>query len=98
MIMISLSELQTKEVVMLKTGKRLGFIVDFELDDERGYITSLVVHTRQQGGSLFNRMAEMVIPWEQIVTIGDDFILIDEDAKERRKIEPKENEIGRAHV
>jgi len=92
MIMISLSELQTKEVVMLKTGKRLGFIVDFELDDERGYITSLVVHTRQQGGSLFNRMAEMVIPWEQIVTIGDDFILIDEDAKERRKIEPKENE------
>ncbi len=90
--MISLSELQTKEVVMLKTGKRLGFIVDFELDDERGYITSLVVHTRQQGGSLFNRMAEMVIPWEQIVTIGDDFILIDEDAKERRKIEQKENE------
>lgn len=90
--MISLSELQTKEVVVLQSGKRLGFIVDFELDDTKGYITSLIVATRQSGGNLFNRTTETVIPWEHIVTIGDDFILIDENNQERIKTESNENE------
>lgn len=90
--MISLSELQTKEVVMLQTGKRLGFIVDFELDDTQGYITSLIVAGRQSGGNLFNRSTEIIIPWDHIETIGDDIILINENGPEKMSTETNENE------
>ncbi len=76
--MITLSELQIKEVVILETGRRLGFIQDFEIDEESGRIKSFVVQTRQLRGNLFHRVSETLVPWEKIVTIGDDFILIHE--------------------
>lgn len=90
--MISLSELQTKEVVLLETGKRLGFIVDFELDDTNGFIKALIVASRQTGGNLFNRATEIVILWENIETIGDDFILIKENGPKKMTNETNMNE------
>lgn len=74
--MITLSDLQLKEVVILQTGKRLGFITDFEISNDKGFISAFIVSTKQSRGNLFNRMDEMIVTWEQIVTIGDDIILI----------------------
>jgi|SRR5699024_7171591 len=79
--LVTLSALQTKEVVLLKEGERIGFIDDVELDEATGHITALIVIGKQlKGALLFQRQEEIVIPWEHIVTIGRDFILISTDA------------------
>ncbi|MEI3606714.1 YlmC/YmxH family sporulation protein [Pseudogracilibacillus sp. SE30717A] len=77
--MVTLSELQEKEVVLMQTGKRLGFIDDLEIDEQNGLITALVIIERQMKGSFFNKPEEKVIAWNQIVTIGTDIILITEE-------------------
>lgn len=84
--MITLSELQTKEVVMMSNGKRLGFIEDLEIDERLGTITALILIERAQGLSLFQKPTEKVVRWEQIITIGDDIILINEWTDWQRKL------------
>lgn len=91
--LINLSELQLKEVVLLESGRKLGLIADFDIDDRSGAINALIVSTKQAGGNLFNRMTETVIPWQQIVIIGDDIILVNEAGKiEKVKKEVKTDE------
>ncbi len=68
-----LSELQLKEVVNIKDGKRIGMIIDVLIDD-KGLINKLVLEEKR--GKRFSR-EESVINWSQIVKIGDDIILID---------------------
>jgi len=41
--LITLSELQMKEVIMMETGERLGFIDDLEIDEGNGFITALLL-------------------------------------------------------
>jgi len=74
---ITLSELQMKEVVVLETGERLGFIEDLEIEQEQGYVTEIIVTTQTTGSALlFQRPEEIRIFWEQIRTIGADIILV----------------------
>lgn len=76
--MITLSELQMKEVILLKEGKRLGHIVDLEIDVETGFIIEIIILDRQEKSSFFQKPIEMAIPWAQIKTIGEDMILIED--------------------
>lgn len=92
--MITLSELQLKEIIVLQTGRRLGFIADFEIDESSGSITAFVVATKQSKGNLFNRMSETIISWDHIVTIGDDIILIDERTEVRLFEEEREGSLN----
>ena len=68
-----LSELQLKEIVNISNGKRVGMIIDVEVD-EQGYIKTLVLEEKR--GRKFSR-EEISISWNQIIKIGDDIILID---------------------
>ncbi len=77
--MITLSELQTKEVVMMHDGKRLGHITDLEIDVDSGFITGIILLEKQEKGSFFQKPVERHIAWEQIMTIGADIILIQEE-------------------
>lgn len=78
--MITLSELQLKEVVIMEDGKRLGFISDLEMDEAKGIITAIVIADRQMKGNIFNKASELIIPWDRIVTIGTDIVLIKSDS------------------
>lgn len=79
--MMTLSELQRKEVVMMHSGEKLGYIDDLEIDEQEGFVTSIVIIDRQMKGSFFNKPTETFISWDQIVTIGTDIILISQDKK-----------------
>ena len=68
-----LSELQQKEIVNIKDGKRVGVIIDV-IVDEKGYIKNLVLEEKR--GRKFTR-EEYSVLWNQIVKIGDDIILVD---------------------
>ncbi len=89
--MVTLSDLQRKEVVMMHTGEKLGFIDDLVINEENGFITSIIIVDRQMKGSFFNKPEESFIKWEQIVTIGADIILIEQTPKtiENTKIKEK---------
>ena len=68
-----LSDLQLKEIVNISNGKRIGKIIDVNVD-EKGNIINLVLEDRR--GRKFSH-EEYNILWSQIIKIGDDIILVD---------------------
>ena len=68
-----LSELQTKEIVNIKDGKRIGTIIDV-IVEANGSISKLVLEEKR--GRKFQR-EESEIKWSSIIKIGDDIILVD---------------------
>lgn len=68
-----LSDLQTKEIINMTTGKRLGMIIDVIINNE-GSIKSLILEERKLK-KLSNR-EEYELDWKQITKIGDDIILV----------------------
>ena len=77
-MMIKLSELQIKEVIVIDNGKRLGHIYDLEIDPDLGKIIAIILILRDKKSGLFGKPDELIIYWEQIVTIGADVILVKE--------------------
>ncbi|MBP2111756.1 YlmC/YmxH family sporulation protein [Paenibacillus silagei] len=73
---MKISDFQTKDVINIVDGKRLGQISDLELDLRRGVIDAVIVpgYTRFMG--LFGGGADLVIPWRNIVKIGADVVLV----------------------
>lgn len=68
-----LSELQTKEIINMSTGKRLGLIIDV-LVDASGEIKSLILEEKR--GRRITSREEYELDWKQITKIGDDIILV----------------------
>lgn len=69
-----LSELQSKDVVNLNDGKRMGKIIDVEIDS--GKIYNLIIEPKRFFLNIFRRGEEVTIKWESIEKIGEDVILI----------------------
>jgi YlmC/YmxH family sporulation protein len=76
---MTISELQVKDIVAIEDGRKLGYISDLEIDVERGYIVSLVISLKGKMLGLFGKEEEVIIPWNHIVTIGADVILVRTD-------------------
>lgn len=68
-----LSELQTKEIINMTTGKRLGLIIDVIVGPE-GSIKSLILEEKR--GRRISSREEYELDWKQINKIGDDIILV----------------------
>lgn len=67
--------LRDKEIVNTADGCRLGYTCDLEIDAVCGKILALIVPGKS---SLFRtgKCPEIRIPWNCIVRIGDDLILV----------------------
>lgn len=70
-----LSDLQSKDIINLTDGKRIGTIVDVDID-ESGKIKELTVQKRR---FLFFSSSAIGIKWENIDKIGKDVILVNVD-------------------
>ncbi|MFC4770200.1 YlmC/YmxH family sporulation protein [Effusibacillus consociatus] len=75
--MIKVSELQSKDVVNISDGKRLGMIGDLDIDLENGMIRAIVVPGSGRFFGMFGASQDYVIPWSQIVKIGADVVLVE---------------------
>ena len=71
-----LSDLQDKDVVDLKSGVKVGNIIDIKID-MNGTVTSLILE-RKRFSKLFMSNDEVDIPFNKITKIGEDVILIKE--------------------
>ena len=74
---MNLSDLQTKEVVDIASGKRIGTIIGVIISSS-GMISKIVLE-ESRGGRRFlsSSKDEIYLDWKQLIKIGDDIILID---------------------
>jgi len=74
---IKISELRARDVVNILDGKKLGNIIDIDLDLENGKVLALVLPGRLKGFSIFSKREEVSVPWNKIIRIGRDVILVE---------------------
>lgn len=75
-----IGELRDKDVINVCDGKRLGCVIDVEIDICTGRLVSIVVPGCTKLFS-FSRSNEICIPWNRIERIGDEIILVNIPAK-----------------
>ena len=74
-----LSDLRCREVINVSTGQRLGYICDAEIDMAEGRVLSFIVPGERKMGGLIAGDQDFVIPWNGIVRMGKDIILVNAD-------------------
>ncbi len=74
---MKISDLQSKDIVNMENGKRLGQLTDLDINLATGQIDAIIINGTGKMMSFFNRETEeFVIPWGNIVKIGNDVILV----------------------
>ena len=84
-------ELQTKEVICLRDGRRLGFVCDAKLQLPEGNLLALIVPGPCRFWGLLGHKEDFVIPWHCIRRIGPDIILVDVKPEDCRCIRSQKN-------
>ena len=78
----SFTSLRNKEVVNLKSGLKIGYVDDIEIDTMTGSVVSLVVFGKVRAFGIMGRDEDIIIKCKDIELIGEDTILVrfDNDA------------------
>ena len=80
MVILRLSDLQSKTIVSITDGRNVGNIIDVKVDIPTGTIISLVIEANKSFFSFYNKWLDTVIPWKKITKIGEDVILVNFDS------------------
>lgn len=75
--MVRISELKLRDVVNIVDGRRLGVIKDIDIDLELGKVNALILPGQGKMFGIFGRNDDMTIPWDKIIKIGVDVILVE---------------------
>jgi len=75
-MMARMSEFQVKEIVDVENGKLLGRIGDLDVNMVTGEIEHIVILGSGKMLGLFGKESDVIIPWKNIVRVGDDVILV----------------------
>lgn len=73
---IEYCDLKQKDVVAITDGRKLGRIIDMLIECASGAILGIILPANR-GFSVFRTGEDCYIPWNKIVKIGDDVILVD---------------------
>jgi YlmC/YmxH family sporulation protein len=74
--MVKISDFQIKDVVNVSDGKKLGNIGDIEINLHNGRIEAVIIGGAGKVLGFFGKDNEIVIPWRNIIKIGEDVILV----------------------
>lgn len=74
--MVKISDFQIKDVVNVFDGKRLGNVGDIDINLSTGKIDAVVVGGTGKVLGIFGKEDNIVIPWKNILKIGEDVILV----------------------
>lgn len=89
--MVKISDFQIKDVVNIADGKRLGNIGDIEINLTTGKIDAVVITGSGRVLGFFGRDEDVVIPWKNIIKIGQDVILVRYKGTEEKGSEEAES-------
>jgi YlmC/YmxH family sporulation protein len=76
-MLMRISDLQSKDVVNIGDGKRLGTIGDLDIDTDSGLVRAVIIPVQGRFFGMIGGGQDYVVPWSQIVKIGSDVILVD---------------------
>lgn len=65
-----------KDVVNVANGKKLGNIGDIDINVQTGIINAVIIGGTGKVLGFFGREEDIVIPWKNILKIGEDVILV----------------------
>ena len=71
-----INDLRDKDVININDGRKLGCVTDVDIDVCSGRLVAITVPGESRG-FIFGRCEEIKIPWDRIVRIGNDTILVD---------------------
>lgn len=77
--MYKTSELRDKDVIDVNTGKKLGNMIDIEVNLEEGKVEGFILPGESKGFRLFSKDVDIYIPWKSVKKIGADVILVSID-------------------
>lgn len=72
----SFNEIKCKEIINIRSGRRIGFPDDIEFESCTAKICRLIVYGRAKCFGLFGREEDICIKWCDIEVIGEDTILV----------------------
>ena len=75
--MMKLSDLSNKDVIRDEDGTKLGKIEDITIDTATGKIISIHVNNGFKLRGIFSSFDQISIPWNKIVKIGSDVIIVE---------------------
>lgn len=70
-------DLRQKEVINAFTCKSMGCPVDLDIDCKTGAVIALIIPGPGRMWGLLGRDCEYIIPWECVLQVGDDIILVE---------------------
>lgn len=85
--MVKISDFQIKDVVNVSDGKKLGNIGDIDINLTTGKIDAVVVSGAGKVLGFFGKDEDIIIPWKNILKIGEDVILVRYKDQEIKYIE-----------
>jgi len=73
------SELRVLDIINIEDGRRLGPVIDLDLDLEKGIVKGIIIMASSRGKGFFGsgRTGDVFVPWEKVIKIGIDVILVD---------------------
>lgn len=73
------SELRILDIINIEDGRRLGPMIDLDIDLEKGLVKGIVVlfSSRAKGFFSGGRGGDIFVPWDKVIKIGVDVILVD---------------------
>lgn len=74
------ADLRQREVINILTAERVGFVSDVEMDFEKGCVDAVVVPVRRGLAGVFGKRQDCIIPWDKIVAVGRDLVLVEIEA------------------
>ena len=84
---LNFTQLQSREVICIESGRRLGFVSDIRIEMPEGRICAIVVPGPCRYLGVLGRSEDYIIPWSAIRRIGPDILLVEarpEDCRVRR--------------
>ena len=75
LILYSVNAIRSMEVVDISTGSKLGHVRDYKVDLSTNKVVSLFLPSNSKGW--FSKEDDIEIPWEKVVKIGVDVLLVD---------------------
>ena len=71
-----LSDLQTKDLISIKDGRRIGRIIDAEINNE-GQLIYLIIEEKKNFHKMITSSSDTKVEFSKITKIGADVILVD---------------------
>lgn len=72
-----LSELQRKDIISISDGRKVGKIIDVDINASTGEIEYIVIETTRLFRSILSNERDINIKFNQIKKLGEDVILVD---------------------